>query len=131
MITDRTDYTGQDLSGRDPSEFPDTITGSNFAQETPNSNAFPSMTGKTFIDCNLDNVTVPGGNVLINSPNRRIEKQNDQEDWICDSGGNPLEPITKKAFIELGISIDPADIPISPTSEPIVTTKQREQTEAE
>ena len=70
------------------------IVNSNFYQlETPNSDIFPDdMTGVIFDRCNLDNVKIKGSNtVLPNCSNRKIQVQNDLEDWILD---NNLDPVT-------------------------------------
>ena len=82
---------------------------------------FPAgMTGVIFERCNLDNVFVPSGNtVLPDCSVRIIQAQNDLEDWVLDNVSlAPVEPVSKKMFERLSISIDPADIPITRSIEP-------------
>lgn len=103
------------------------IVGSCFYQEAafgttgdPSIEIFPStMTGVTFRRCNLDNVIVPPGNTIImevpdTCSHRRIRCQNDLEDWVLDSLGNPVEPVAIKLYRQLGLSTDPRDIPDEP-----------------
>lgn len=108
------------------------IVGSCFYRESPlgeegdpQRHIFPeTMTGIIFKRCNLDNIYIPPGNSIeddagIPSSHRRIRVQNDLVDWIVDSSGNPVEPVNIKAFQELGLSIDPKDIPAEPLDAPI------------
>ena len=111
----------------DPSEFNNTeIVGSCFYQESlwdgdslsaspkdPLVDVFPpSMTGVTFVRCNLDNCNIPAGNVVgERCSHRKLRVQNDNEDWVLDGSSKPLEPVDKKRFEEDGKSIDPKDIP--------------------
>jgi hypothetical protein len=128
-----TDYSYKDFSYRD---FIDdikvdlsgkVIAGSVFYREQPGSIIFPeTMTGVTFVKCNLDNIVIPPGNVLIECENKTWSAQKDGEDWIVDKG-SPVEPVTKDKFIELGISVDPADIPKEKLKEPITSIKNREK----
>lgn len=132
-----TDYSYKDFSYRD---FIDdikvdlsgkVIAGSVFYREQPNSVIFPeTMTGVTFVKCNLDNIVIPPGNVLIDCDNRTWEAQNDKENWIIDKGA-PVEPLNKEQFVELGISVDPADIPKKEYAEPITIIKQKEKQKEE
>ena len=83
-----------------------------FSQEKVDTHVFPDdMTGVTFYNCNLDNCFIPLGNTVIGGKNRRFTVQNDGEDWVIDSQNKPVEPVTKKRFLQLGLSIDPKDIP--------------------
>lgn len=118
------DFTGQDLSEERVADFNNsTIVGSCFAQEVPLGHAGspmkdtfpPTMTGVTFEKCNLDNCVIPVGNTVeVTSINRKIQIQNDLEDWFLDGSNNPTSPISKPEFERLGISTDPADIPTEP-----------------
>ena len=109
------DFTAQSFASVDPSEFNNTeIVGSCFYQEAePDTEVFPAgMVGVTFKRCNLDNVKIPPGNTVEGSCcHRKIKVQNDLEDWFLDTSLKPVEPMSKKKFIELGISTDPKDIP--------------------
>jgi len=109
------DFMGHNFSTANASEFNNTeIVGSCFYQENkPDAEIFPSgMTGVTFKRCNLDNVKVPAGNTVESDCcNRKIKVQNDLEDWVLDGTNSPVEPVAKKKFIRLGLSIDPTDIP--------------------
>ncbi len=81
---------------------------------------FPAlMTGVVFKRCNLDNIYVPPGNTIMDadgcpSSHRRIRVQYDMQDWIVDSAGKPVEPLSLSTHAELGLSPDPKDIPSSP-----------------
>ena len=92
---------------------------------------FPvGMTGITFRRCNLDNVLIPPGNTVEpDCSTRVIRVQNDLEDWIMTSDvtPTPTEPINRGEFEQLGISIDPADIPSSPLPEPRTLTERRQR----
>ena len=116
------DFTGIEFSKVDVKEFDGTeIIGTCFSQLVPKTKIFPSgMTGVSFVKCNLDNVDVPAGNTQKDGCNRQWKEQNDMELWIV-SGllDTPIEPLSKKMFQELGISIDPADIPNEKMDEPI------------
>jgi len=103
------DYTGKDLRSEHVAGI---IEGSCFSQEKPDTHIFPEdMTGATFVNCNLDNVYMPKGNVLKDCSTRRFMAQNDGEDWLIDKDGFPTEPVNKKQFETLAISVDPVDIP--------------------
>lgn len=109
-----------DLSSR-------TICDSSFAQEIPNSVIFPdSYKYINFVHCDMKNVDVGLDNILIECDNRKYQVQNDLEDWVIDEFGTPIEPLNKDLFIDLGLSIDPIDIPIEPMKESI-TNKARTQ----
>lgn len=119
------DFMGQDFSSVGPTEFNNSeIVGSCFYQEgDPEQEIFPvGMIGVTFKRCNLDNVKIPAGNTVESDCcHRCIKVQNDLEDWILDGTNNPVEPVAKKIFIRLGLSIDPADIPTDFIREELLT----------
>lgn len=90
-----------------------------FSQEIVDSHVFSDdLTGVTFYNCNLDNVFIPPGNIMVGGSNRSFEIQNDLEDWVMEKG-MPIEPVNKKVFIKLGLSIDPKDIPAQKVSKAI------------
>lgn len=92
-----------------------TVYASVFYRESPDSNVFLStMTGVTFVECNLDNVVLPVGNELKNvyrPSKRRFFVQNDWRDWILNDSNEPVELIDKDYWLELEYSTRPADIP--------------------
>jgi len=110
------DFMGGSLRNVKVEELNNTvIVGSCFYREgVPNCKVFPDdMVGVTFRSCNLDNVFVPLGNIVEKSCcHRNIKDQNDWEDWILDKDLKPIEPMNKKQRFEVGVSIDPKDIPI-------------------
>jgi hypothetical protein len=110
---DNKDFTGHDLSDRKDMDNL-TITGLCLSNETPNAFVLPpNLKGVTFVDCNLDNVFIPVGNVMVRGSNRRFKVQEDGEDWIIDAvKKTPLEPIDKERFIEEGKNIDPDKIEV-------------------
>jgi len=113
------DYTGARANNLDVLDGL-TIEGSCFSQEIPDSHIFrDDMTGVTFIGCNLDNVFIPNGNIVIGCSQNRFEVQNDLEDWHIDANDDPVVPINEKQFLQLGLSIDPADIPDQPMESPV------------
>jgi hypothetical protein len=131
------DFTGQDLSSEPPEDFNGDIVGSCFYQENaPDSEIFPSGITSIFKRCNLDNVKIPAGATVqsesgIDSSSRKINIQNDLEDWVLDESLNPVEPINKKQFQDLGLSIDPNDIPAEKrTGESVTQEKERLLAEA-
>lgn len=118
------DFTGHDLSDRhDMNNL--TISNSCFSQETPNRKIFPAnLLGVTFVDCNLDNVLVPPGNLLVNCSKKVFKVQNDLEDWHVDPNTlAPLKPLDEDRFDRLGISKKPVDIPAEKTIKPITAIK--------
>lgn len=110
-------YSDKDFTGHDLSDLKDmsniTIENSCFSWETPDSIVFPAdMTGTVFVDCNLDNCFIPPGNQVKGGSARKFQVQNDLEDWVLDPDTLvPIEPVNKKRFLQLGLSIDPRDIP--------------------
>jgi hypothetical protein len=114
-------YHGVSFKGVAASEFNNTcIKGTSFYQEWVKGDVdvvkdiFPDgMTGVEFIHCNLDNIEVPVGNTAdITNATKKIQVQNDLEDWILDVSLKAVEPIDKARFIADGKSIDPKDIPL-------------------
>ena len=88
-------YSNKDFTNRDLREVEDingqTITGSCFSQERPNTHVFPfDMKGVTFINCNLDNCFIPAGNTVQGGSQRRFRAQDDGFDWLIDESGLPL-----------------------------------------
>lgn len=121
--------TGWDLSLRNDLNGK-VIYNSCIANEKPNAQVLPAnLTGAKFICCNLNNVVIPNGNEVIDCSVKKFQVQNDGEDWIIDNDLKPLEPVNKKYFHMLGLSIDPMDIPAQKTAKAITTAK-REQLEA-
>ena len=121
-------YSYKDFTGRDLSERKDmssiVIYSSCFSQEKPGSLSLPSnLTGTTFIACNLDNVSVPAGNTVIDCSVRKFKAQNDLEDWIVDDSLVPIEPVNKELFQHLGISVNPIDIPAVKQTQPATIKK--------
>jgi len=136
------DFTGVSLDSIGLSEINNsTVRGSCFYQETSltasrrdeiERHVFPeTMTGVVFDRCNLDNVYIPSGNTVLPSCSKRlIQVQNDLEDWILsDADLSPAEPVDKKSFQDLGISISPAQIPATPRSGESITQEKRRQAE--
>jgi hypothetical protein len=132
-------YSNKDMTGWDLSDRTDMsgiyIEGLCLSQETPDAQVLPKdLTGTTFVACNLSNVVVPDGNILIDCHTTRFEAQNDLMDWKIDEENNPIEPVDIKTFERLGISTDPADIPEVPADIPIVLevlqTKAEEKEQA-
>jgi len=84
-----------------------------FSKEKPDNKVFPSdMTGVVFYNCNLDNCILPSGNTIIGGVNKRFCIQTDRNYWLINEGGLPIEPLNKKEYIKLGLSIDPKDLPV-------------------
>lgn len=123
------DFLDKDLTSLPASDFNNSeIVGSCFYQQAkPDTQVFPTrMTGVAFIRCNLDNVLIPSGNTIKSDCcHRKIVIQNDLEDWIVDDLGKPVEPVNRKVFERLGLSIDPKDIPL--TKETVSVTKTKEE----
>lgn len=89
-----------------------TIYGSCFSKEEPDTQVFPStMTGVTFINCNLDNVLMPEGNLIKGGLKRKFKVQNDLRDWEIDGSNKPIKLVNEEHWQNQGYSIDPKDIP--------------------
>ncbi len=105
------DFTGWDWNDRERLDG-ETIEGSCFSQETPDSHIFPEdMTGVTFIHCNLDNVFIPDGNTVKDCSQKRFLVQNDLRDWYIDADDKPVEVIGKKGWELQGYPTDKGSIP--------------------
>lgn len=103
-----------------------------FLHEVPDQHIFPEdMKNVTFVNCNLDNVFVPDGALVIGGSRRRFKVQNDKEDWIVDNLNNPIEPVNVETFVTLGISTDPSDIPTKELEEPLSSYKRSGRTPVE
>lgn len=115
IINYDTEYSFKDFTKKSLKEIDlngKTIYASVFMQEIPDSHIFPEdMRGVTFVNSNLDNVYIPPGNTVIGGTRRRFQVQNDGNDWIIDSKNKPIEPINKEQYLEIGLSIDPKDLP--------------------
>lgn len=114
MDFSRGDFTGRNLSDIPAAEFNgQTIVGSCFSQETPDSEVFPAgMKGVTFISCNLCNVVIPDGNVVGEScQTTRFVVQNDLRDWMLDDADEPVAVLNEQYWVQHGKSVDPEDIP--------------------
>lgn len=105
------DFTGRDLSNeKDMNDL--VIYGSCLSHETPDASVLPSdLLGTTFIKCNLSNVKIPDGNMVIDCITTRFKVQNDLRDWEIDSENKPVKVIGEKFWIQQGFSVDPLDIP--------------------
>jgi len=121
------DFTNQSFTHLPASTFNNKIiAGSCFYQEGAlEVNVFPAgVTGLQFVDrCNLDNVAVPANCTAdATCTNKSIQLQNDLEDWVLDSNGDPLEPVHKKLFLKYSLSTDPGDLPETPLSKSVLIT---------
>lgn len=73
---------------------------------------FPAtMEGVTFYNCNLDNVYISPGNTVIGGQHRKIQVQNDWDDWILEDNLKPKKPMNKEEREKKNLSIKPNDIP--------------------
>jgi len=126
------DFLQKTFIDTDSSEWNDSdVVGSCFAQETPNTKVFPDgIKGVTFTKCNLDNVLIPAECTMKDCTNKLIQVQKDGNDWILNPDLTPLEPVNKADYIKLGISTDPATLPVADTAEKPVTEITKEQLEA-
>lgn len=117
-------YSDKDMTGWDLSDRTDmdgaVIHGLCLSWETPDAHCLPpNLINTTFIRCNMDNVFIPPGNSVIDCSVKRFKAQNDLEDWhVHPVTKVALEPLNKQRFVELGISIDPKDIPVAKMDEP-------------
>jgi len=113
---------------RNVEEFNNTIIiGSCFYQEwvkgdeDVEKDIFPDgMTGVTFEKCNLDNIWIDENkNTVVKTGTdrcftKKIKVQNDNHAWIVEKRQGewkPVEPVNKEMRLQVGISIDPKDIP--------------------
>ena len=117
----------QQFTAEDPADFAGEIIGACFSQDEPFTDVFPAtMTGVTFTKCNLDNCNIPAGNTVNGGTNKQLKTQNDGEIWLVDGTLAPTAPLEPERFDKYGFSKDPADIPITPTEESIVFTREKE-----
>jgi hypothetical protein len=103
-----------------------------FLSETPDNHIFSdSMTGVTFIKCNLDNVFIPPGNTVIDCSQKRFKSQNDLNDWLIDGADKPTLPFNYTMFTKLALPMpDPLDIPLVKVDEPVDLIKEAETIKA-
>ena len=104
------DFTGRNLTTMVIT--PQIIERSCFSQERPDTEIFPSdMGGVTFINCNLDNVKVPEGNIVIDCSTRRFAPQSDGNDWEVDELNNPIQSLNAQFYFDkYGTEIPSPDI---------------------
>lgn len=91
------------------------VYGACFSQEIPGTRIFrANMRDVTFRNCNLINVYIPqsNNNTLIDCQTDSFQVQNDLNDWLLDSFGNPVKPVDHVTFTKCGLPMPlPADIP--------------------
>ncbi len=107
-------FSGKDYTVVNFIDIPDNITvyASCFSKEIPDTKIFPdTMTGVTFMNCNLDNIFIPNGNTVTGGSKRRFKVQNDLRDWEIDEQDNPIKVMGEKGWKAEGYSVDPKDIP--------------------
>lgn len=92
-----------------------TVYASMFMNEKLDMSIFPStMTGITFLECNLDNIILPPGNLIINLytyPPKKFKMENDLRYWVLDEQGKAKKLLEEDYWKNKGFSIDPKDIP--------------------
>lgn len=127
------DFMNQNFKTIPVEEFNNTIIiGSCFYQEgDPDADIFPDgIVGVDFKKCNLDNVLIKEGMAVdVTNSKKKIKVQNDLADWIVEkkqSIWKAKEPLNKAKFIELGISIDPNNIPVTKLDKPLTESKVEE-----
>ena len=122
------DYSFQDFTGRSNLEVSGIVYGSCFSQEITDNHIFPDdMTGVIFIKCNLDNVFIPAGNIVIDCSQRRFFVQNDKNDWLINEKNEPIMPVNHKYFTKFNLPMPlPEDIPQIKSDEPIDLIKVAE-----
>lgn len=110
-------YSDKDMTGKDLSSRLDmngiVIHGLCLSNEIPNAQVLPSnLKNTTFISCNLDNVFIPAGNILLNCSNRLFKVDNDGQDWLLSADAKtPLTPLNLKDAQQKGLNTNPALIP--------------------
>lgn len=109
------EFSGRDFTGRTLTSFDlsgRVIYATVFAQEEPDTLIFDALVnGATFIRCNLTNVLMPPGNVLVDCITTRCATMNDGRVWELDEKDKPIRLTAEKHWRIMGASIDPADIP--------------------
>lgn len=110
------DFTGWIFTHRPDVDFAGkVIYASCFSQEKPDTVVFPpTLTGATFVRCNLSNVVIPAGNTVIDCNTMRYRVQNDRRDWQLGALDLPVKVLGEKYWLQQGTSVDPADIPLTP-----------------
>lgn len=113
--------------------FPAQFRRCGFSVEAPKTKRFPDALVTTFKGCNLNNCVLPAGStaedwvangaVESSSQHESHVLQNDLEYWVVDNDTlAPIEPVRKQRFIDLGVSIDPVDIPETLQDESVLDT---------
>lgn len=114
-------FDDKDLNGK-------VIYASSFYSEEPGTKIFKDDLVATFVKCNLQNIVIPVGVTLIDCQTDWFKSQNDLEDWKIDKDTKePVEPLQKEKYVELGISTDPKDIPKVKEDQPITEKKRIEK----
>lgn len=108
------DFMQRQFIGEPAKDFGGEVIGSCFQQNAPNTKVFPADTRATFVRCNLNNCEIPPGcTVGEGCVNHQHAEQNDREQWVLDAAGKPVKPLHEKEFDRLGVSKDPATIPVA------------------
>ena len=72
----------------------------------------PDGADAKFVNCNLDNVSVPKSATIVGGSNKVLRVQNDLQLWICDPKTlAPMKPVDEKSRLLAGINTDPAKLP--------------------
>jgi len=89
--------------------------------------AIPEGATCEFVNCNLDNVTLPRGVTVTGGSHRLVKRQNDGGDWVCDwATAQPVAPTDIKTRLREGINVDPAKLPAKRlTDEQIKAAEQK------
>ena len=121
------DHTNKLLDKTDAAEWNDTeVVGTCFHQNVPKTVVFPTgIKGVKFVKCNLDNVVIPKDCKVDGGCNRLIAVQKDGCDWLLDTDLNPIEPLDKAEYVKLGLSVDPAALPVSVKDVSVVEEKRQ------
>lgn len=110
------DFTGWEFLSRPEYDFNNKVVYATcFSQENPDSIVFPeNLSGTIFLNCNLDNVSIPVGCEVImfnGGSQKTFQVQNDLRDWELDDKGDPVKVLNEKYWIQKGITVDPEHIP--------------------
>ena len=121
------DYTHQEFTKTDAKDWNDSeVVGTCFHQTVPKTSIFPAgITGVKFVKCNLDNVVIPKDCTVEGGCHRWIAAQKDGSDWLLDDNLLPVEPLNKAEYVKLGLSVDPAALPITTKDVSVVTEKRQ------
>ena len=116
-------YVYWDLLSLSPDEFSNMklVQFSNYKEGAERVQGLPAgVVNVVFEDCNIDNMIIPEGcSISRTTTNKKLEAQNDNEDWDMDK----LKPLRESEYIELGLSTDFNDLPDSPIVGSIVENK--------